>query len=50
MHGRTLDVLKQDVRQLRGDTTELRGEMTRRLDALEQAVASILAAVSPRPA
>ena len=62
MHGRALDVLQQDVRQLRGDMTEvrgeitelrgetagLRGEMNRRLSAIEQTVAAILAAVSPR--
>lgn len=55
MHGRSLDVLQQDVRQLRnemtelrGDMTELRGEMNRRLGAIEQTVTAILAAVSPR--
>ena len=49
MHGRALDVLQQDVRQLRGDMTELRnelrgemseqrGEMNRRLGVIEQTV------------
>jgi hypothetical protein len=50
MHGRALDVLQQDVRQLRG---ELRGgqETTNgRLDRIEQTLGAILAAVvPPRP-
>jgi phosphate uptake regulator len=40
MHGRALDVLQQDVRQLRQ-------EISTRFDALERSVAAILAAVSP---
>jgi chromosome segregation ATPase len=37
MHGRALDVLQQDVRQLRGEVSELRAgqdEINRKLDAI----------------
>lgn len=56
MHGRALDVMQQDVRQLRGGQEELRhGQeaIIARLDRVEGNIAAILAAVvppSPTPA
>jgi hypothetical protein len=61
-HGRAIEVPMQDVRQIRGDVTELRhemdarfGEMNTRFDEmntrfhqLQENVAAILAAITPR--
>jgi chromosome segregation ATPase len=44
MHGRALDVLQQDVRQLRSGQEQLRSGQER----IEQALAAILAAVAPQ--
>jgi septal ring factor EnvC (AmiA/AmiB activator) len=44
MHGRALDVLQQDVRQLRSGQEQLRSCQER----IEQALAAILAAVAPQ--
>ena len=46
-HGRAIEVLMQDVRQIRGDMTELRQETAARFDRLESSLAVILAAVAP---
>jgi predicted nucleic acid-binding Zn-ribbon protein len=45
MHGRALDVLQQDVRQLRGEMAEMRGEMAVMRDEAAARHSDVLAAV-----
>ena len=54
-HGTRLNVLTQDVREIRAELTqthtemgEMRAEIDRRFDAVERSMALILAAVAPR--
>jgi hypothetical protein len=47
-HGTRLNVLTQDVREIRTGMGEMRAEMDRRFDAVERSMALILAAVAPR--
>ncbi len=46
-HGTRLNVLTQDVREIRTAMGEMRAEMDRRFDAVEHSMAVILAAVAP---